>query len=82
MGAFSSKLQQTNTTEKLLDDDGEIGKVTISDNEALSRKRKKKRGIEERKELSKKVFLQFVLKRCNTGVLNIWAERIENKGPW
>ena len=36
----------TNTIEQLLDDDAEIGKVTISDNETLKKKRKKKGGIE------------------------------------
>ena len=46
-----------------MDDDGEISKVTISD-ETLKRKKKRKKGEQrERKELSEKVFLQFVLKR-------------------
>ena len=41
--AFSAKLQQLNTKD-WLNNDGEISKVTIYDNEALKRKRKKKRG--------------------------------------
>ena len=46
-----------------MDDDGEIGKVTIS--EKTIRKRGGGGGEErETKELSKKVFLQFVFKRC------------------
>ena len=44
--AFSAKLQRNKYQRFRLNDDGEIGKVTICDNKVIKRKRKKKGGIE------------------------------------
>ena len=44
----------------MLDDDGGIGKVMISDNETLERKRKKKRGKEGKEGINGSVKLLLV----------------------